>query len=346
MKGLHGHPAWFGAVMGTGALALVTAAMADAWNAAWLEPIAIVLLILASALAPILWPRYFRRLKDREALGHELSDPGHGAMLATFPAGLLILAVAWARIGPWFIPEGAALTIDAVLLSVGALVALVLSAAWATSIARSGAGLEGVNGGWLIPPVMNLIVPLGIAPLAIANPAYAEVLLVVGFAFLGIGAVLFLALLSLLVARLALRSALPAQMAPSLWIPLAPAGVLGLSTLRLAQAAEQTGAFGWSSSSAAIAVVAMGIGFGLWWALFAGIDLLRAKREGFSYHPGWWGFVFPLAAMALSITALAVTIDSLPVLIVGTLAALVVAAVWLNVAAKSVHAINRERRSA
>jgi tellurite resistance protein TehA-like permease len=228
----------------------------------------------------------------------------------------------------------------------GAVIAFVLSAAWATSISRSGAGLEGVNGGWLIPPVINLIVPLGLAPLAIANPDSAELLLIVGFAFLGIGAVLFLAMLSLLVARLALRPVFPAQMAPSLWIPLAPAGMLGLSTLRLMQAAEQTGAFGWSTSSAAIPIVAMGIGFGLWWALFAGIDLLRARREGFSYNPGWWGFVFPLAAMALSITALAVTMDSLPVLIAGTLAALVVAAVWLNVAAKSVQAIRRERRSA
>ena len=346
MQGLYGHPAWFGAVMGTGALALVTASMADAWNATWLEPIAIVLLILANILTLILWPRYFRRLKDREALRNELSDPGSGAMLATFPAGLLILSVAWAQIGPWIVTERAALTIDAVLLVMGAVIAFVLSAAWATSISRSGAGLEGVNGGWLIPPVINLIVPLGIAPLAIAHPGNAELLLVVGFVFLGIGAVLFLAMLSLLVARLALRPVFPAQMAPSLWIPLAPAGMLGLSTLRLMQAAEQTGAFGWSTSSAAIPIVAMGIGFGLWWALFAGIDLLRARREGFSYNPGWWGFVFPLAAMALSITALAVTIDSLPVLIGGTVAALVVAAVWLNVAAKSVQAINRERRSA
>jgi C4-dicarboxylate transporter/malic acid transport protein len=345
MKGLHGHPAWFGAVMGTGALALVTASMSDAWSAVWLQPLAGALLLLATVLAPLLWPRYVRRLHDREALQHELSDPGHGAMLATFPAGLLILAVAWARVGPWFIPEGAALTVDAVLLSIGAIVALVLSAAWATSIARSGAGLEGVNGGWLIPPVMNLIVPLGLAPLAIANPDHAELLLVIGFAFLGIGTVLFLALLSLLVARLALRPVLPPQMAPSLWIPLAPAGVLGLSTLRLSQAAAETGAFGWESASAAIAVVAMGIGFGLWWALFAGIDLLRARREGFTYHPGWWGFVFPLAAMALSITALSVSLGSWPILLLGTLASLVVAVVWVNVSARSLQAIVRERRS-
>jgi tellurite resistance protein TehA-like permease len=156
-------------------------------------------------------------------------------MLATFPAGLLIISVAWSQIGPWIITERAALTIVAVLLVMGAVIAFVLSAAWATSISRSGAGLEGVNGGWLIPPVINLIVPLGLAPLAIANPGSAELLLVIGFAFLGIGAVLFLALLSLLVARLALRPVFPAQMAPSLWIPLAPAGMLGLSTLRLMQ---------------------------------------------------------------------------------------------------------------
>lgn len=346
MKGLHAHPAWFGAVMGTGALALVAASMSGAWSARWLEPLAGAMLLLATLLAPLLWPRYVRRLGDRAALRHELADPGHGAMLATFPAGLLILAVAWARVGPWLVPEGVALTIDAVLLTLGAIVALVLSAAWATSIARSGAGLEGVNGGWLIPPVMNLIVPLGIAPLAVANPDHAELLLVVGFAFLGIGTVLFLALLSLLVARLALRPVLPPQMAPSLWIPLAPAGVLGLSTLRLSQAAAETGAFGWESGTAAIALVAMGVGFGLWWALFAGIDLLRARREGFTYHPGWWGFVFPLAAMALSITALSVAIDSRPVLLLGTLASLVVALVWVNVSARSLQAIAHARRSA
>ncbi len=196
--------------MGTGALALVMESMADAWNAAWLEPIAIVLLILANLLTLVLWPRYFRRLKNREALRNELSDPGNGAMLATFPAGLLILSVAWAQIGPWIVTERVALTVDAVLLVMGAVIAFVLSAAWATSISRSGAGLDGVNGGWLIPPVINLIVPLGLAPLAIAHPGSAELLLVVGFAFLGIGAVLFLAMLSLLVARLALRSVFPA----------------------------------------------------------------------------------------------------------------------------------------
>jgi tellurite resistance protein TehA-like permease len=89
----------------------------------------------------------------------------------------------------------------------------------------------------------------------------------------------------------------------------------------------------------------MGIGFGLWWALFAGIDLLRARREGFSYHPGWWGFVFPLAAMALSITALSVSLGSWPILLLGTLASLIVAAVWVNVSARSLQAIVRERRS-
>ncbi len=221
---VHHHPAWFGVVMGTGALALVAAAQSETWDLPWLEIVAAVFLILATLAALLLWPRYLRRLTDREKLAAELSDPAHGAMLATFPAGLLVLAVAWGRVGAFVVGTDIAVIVDAVLLVVGASIATVVSAWWATSIGRSGVGLEGVNGGWLIPPVMNLIVPLAIVPLITANPGQAPWLVPVALAFWGIGAILFLALLAVLVARLAFRTPIAAPMAPSLWIPLARAG--------------------------------------------------------------------------------------------------------------------------
>ena len=343
---VHRHPAWFGVVMGTGALSLVAISQADAWGATWLEIAAGVALVLASAAALVLWPRYLSRLANREELTHELSDPAHGAMLATFPAGLLVLAVAWGRVGPEFIARDVAIGIDAFLLIVGAGVAAVLSAWWATSIGRSGVGLEGVNGGWLIPPVMNLIVPLAIVPIITAYPDTATWLIPLALAFWGIGAILFTALLALLVARLAFRSPVAAPMAPSMWIPLAPAGVLGLSLLRVLEAGVAVRLFDPAAIVLGVVVSAAGVGFGLWWALFAGIDLVRARREGVPFHPGWWGFVFPLAAMSLSMMAVAAVFDATIVAMAGTIVAVITAGVWALVAVRTVRIVVRKPQPA
>ena len=216
------HPAWYGAVMGTGALALAVSAQASVWGWGWLTSVGVALLLLATVLSVLLLPRYGRRAQDRNALHDEFVDPARGPLLATLPAGLLVLAVAWGRIGPDLVSAGLALTLSAVLLAAGTALAVGMGIAWAAGITASSPGLEGVNGGWLIPPVMNLLVPLALAPLITANPAIAPLLLLLGFAFLGIGVVLFVTVLTLLVARLALRDPLPAAMAPSMWIPLAP----------------------------------------------------------------------------------------------------------------------------
>lgn len=332
---VHRHPAWFGVVMGTGALSLVAISQADAWSAPWLEVVAVVALVGASLAALVLWPRYLGRLSNRQELVHELSDPAHGAMLATFPAGLLVLAVAWGRVGPQFVGRDAAVIVDLVLMVIGAVIATVLAAWWATSIGRSGVGLEGVNGGWLIPPVMNLIVPLAIVPIIASHPSTAAWLIPIALAFWGIGAILFVALLALLVARIAFRPPLAAPMAPSLWIPLAPAGVLGLSLLRVLQVGVEVNLFDSSVVVLGVVVSAAGLGFGLWWALFAWIDLLRARREGVPFHPGWWGFVFPLAAMSLSMMAVASVFDTVVVAVAGTLIAVVTAVVWAVVAMRT-----------
>lgn len=323
--------------MGTGAVALAFAVEAATWHWPWLDLLAKAGLILASLLAIVLLPRYLVRARSRSDLATEIADPGHGAMLATLPAGLLVLASAWGRIGPTLIPVGAALTIDAVLLVIGAVLALAIGLGWATTMLRTSPGLAGVNGGWLIPPVMNLLVPLGLAPLIVANPGAAAVLTMTGLAFYGIGALLFLAILPLLVARLAVADPLPAGMAPSLWIPLAPAGVIGLSLIRLLQAASAAKVDGFGGATAGLVVAAMGLGFGLWWAAFAWLDVRRMRRNGpLPIHPGWWGFVFPVGAMTLSMATVGQVAQSTVINVIGLAMTVILTALWLYVAARTV----------
>lgn len=342
MKPVQQHPAWFGSVMGTGATAIVLVTQSEVWSLPWLEWVGVAFLLLASVLAVVLWPRYGRRLVRRDELVAELSDPGHGAMLATLPAGFLVLAVAWARVGPVIIPTTAAVWIDIVLGAIGVVLALGLGVVWANAIASNTNDLASVNGGWLIPPVMNLIVPLVLVPVMLAYPDQAPWLMVVAFAFFGVGTVLFLAMFTLIVARLALRPRQMAQLAPSLWIPLAPAGVLGFALLRLLQTGSELGLAGFDGAAAGVIVAAMGIGFGLWWALFAGLEQVRLRRDGgVPFHPGWWGYVFPLAAMTLSISAVGNAMDTVPVQAAGVVATVILLVVWITVAVRTVGLVRR-----
>lgn len=329
----YGHPAWFGSVMGTGALGLAFASQTAAYGWRWTMWIAIAFMLLASVFALVLLPRYVLRLRDRSRLRTELADPGHGTMLSTLPAGLLVLAVDWGRIGLELVPDGAALTLAAVLLATGTVLALGLGWAWATAMLSARPGLAGVNGGWLIPPVMNMLVPLALAPLIVVQPQYASLGVLVGFMFLGMGFVLFMAVIALLITRLALHEPMPDAMAPSLWIPLAPAGVMGLSMLKLMQAADSAQVPGFSGVTAGVVVSAMGIGFGLWWAGFASIELQRIRRAGGPpLHPGWWGFVFPIAAMTIAVSAVGTVTDVWLMQAIGFVATCALTALWVYIA--------------
>lgn len=331
------HPAWFGAVLGTGALSLVAVAHAELWSADALVWVSGAIGLLATLAAGILAPRYLRRLRDRTAARAELADPGHGASLATVPAGLVILATVWGRVGSEFLPPRAAAWVAVVLLTLGATIGVLLGAQWAHAILRSDVGLEGVNGAWLIPPVQNLLVPVALAPIATAFPGTTLGLRVIGWAFFGIGVVLFLSVMALFIARLALRSALPAAMAPSMWIPLAPAGVIGVAAFRLLPPDSSSGVL-----APAVIVAAMSWGFGVWWSVFAGFEMRQLRAAGpLPRHPGWWGFVFPVAAMTIVTTLLAQTTEIVALRWVSALLGVVLVVLWGTVARVTVPLLRR-----
>jgi C4-dicarboxylate transporter/malic acid transport protein len=296
------HPGWYGAVMATAVLSLIAHNERIIWGASWLDVLAVTLLLMTTLLAVVLGPRYFRRLRTPGFARDQLGDPDTGSMLATVPAGLLLLGGAWGTVGPLIIPVGAALTIDAALTVVGAVLALWVGMMWATSTGRGSKGLAGVNGSWLIPPVCTMLVATAIAPLVRPNPGIADVLLLIGYGFLGAGLIMFVVMLALLVARLVLHPNLRSALAPTMWIPLAPAGILGIAAIRLTQGAVGVGLVDPATVDMAAVVAALAFGFGAWWALFAAIDLARMRQAGvIAFHPGWWAFVFPPAALLLSL---------------------------------------------
>ena len=330
--------------MGTAALSVVLFNEGQTWQSTWLDPIAAAFLIAATGLAVALTPCYVMRFFRTEALRAEIADPSTGPLLGTFPAGTLLLGVAWGVVGPLLVGTTIALWLDAILLIIGIMLALALSITWVALTIRAEVGLASVNGGWLIPALMNLLIPLGIAPLAFANPGDAAVLLMIGLAFLGIGAFLFLAVFTLIFARLAMCPPASGLAAPSLWIPLAPAGLLGVATLRLLQAGVPGGLWGPQFVLIGLAIAVMGIGFGLWWAALALVELRRLRRSGgVPFHIGWWSFVFPTAAMALSIGAVGDATGLMPVKVMGALAAFTLVCVWAMVTTRTILAVLRHR---
>ncbi len=343
------HPGWMASVMGTAILAV--AADANPGNLAALHGVGrglgTVLAVVAYALGAVLLVAYVVRwVRHTQAAIADLRHPILGGLHATLPGGLLVLAVMTSAIGPRLMPEAAVTATIAVLASLGAVLALVVGVAFGYVLFAGEVAGPSVNGGWFIPPVVAAIVPMALTPLmAHLGPEAARLLLFVGYAFLGLGFVLFLLVLGLLHDRLVLHPVPPALLAPSLWIALGPIGVSVLAPLALARAAQETvGAAGPPLITVSQLVGTALWGFGLWWLALAVALLVRYARTGpIPFHLGWWAFVFPLGAYTVATITLA-RVWNLPA--VDGLAAvlfLALASAWVTVAVRTSLAVRTGR---
>jgi C4-dicarboxylate transporter/malic acid transport protein len=340
------HPGWYGAVMGTAIVGIVSyqnpgqvAGLAGAMQA-----LGALMVALAAVLAIGLGVPYVARwLRYPDAARADLSNPVMGALYATFPAGLLVLAVGIATVGPSVLSADATFALVAVLAAFGIALAFAMSVVFAALLFTShDVEPQAANGGWFIPPVVMIIVPMVLAPLA-PRIAAADLglLLAVGYGAWGMGLLLFVLVASLLYDRLVFHPMPAAPLAPSLWIGLGPIGVGSLALLRLAQ----VGAPLWGDAAPAVAAVSLiGAstlwGFGAWWLATAAVLLGAYLRRGrIPYGLGWWAVTFPLGAYAASTLVLARAWHA------GVLEALAVilfvglVAFWVVVAARTVGAV-------
>lgn len=344
---LHGfHPGWFGAVMGTAVIGII--AYQNPGDvpelAAAAQALGVVMVALGAVLALALGVPYVGRwIVHPEAALADLRSPVAGALYGTFPGGILVLAVGVATVGPSVASTSTVATLVAALAVPGIALAFLISVVFAYLLFVSPeVGPQTANGGWFIPPVVNIIVPLVLLPLLPwAGSDGAVVILVAGYAFFGMGLLLFLLIASLLYDRLVFHPLPAAPLAPSLWIGLGPVGVGALVLLRLAQAGSTI----WGPSAPVLAtmstITATALwGFGLWWLAAAALLLGGYLRRGrLPFGIGWWAFTFPLGAYAASTLALARAWDSSLLEGASVLLLLVLVAFWLAVTVGTLQAL-------
>jgi len=303
-----------------------------------------VMAVLATILAVVLAVPYLGRwILHRDAALADLRDPVAGALYGTLPGGILVLAATAAAVGPTFFPPSTVRDIVIGLAWVGVPLAFAVSLVFAYLLfVRSELVPEKVNGGWFIPPVVNIVVPLVLVPLVSgSSPATARGLLLGSYAFWGMGFVLYLLILTMLHQRLVLHPLPHAGLAPSLWIGLGPVGVGSLALLKMAAAGSAVvgpaaPAIALASKLAATALW----GFGVWWLAAAVLLLVHYLRSGpLPYGLGWWGFTFPLGAYTVATLSLARAWDLGAIEWAGAGLFVLLALFWIAVAARTTLAL-------
>lgn len=335
------HPGWFAAVMGTGILAAATYGNPGGWEALAgpAHLLGAALAVLAHSRIILLGGYAVRWVQHTSAAMADFRHPVKGAMHATLPVGLLVLAVMTSVVSPTLIPGPEAVLVIAVLAVLGGVLAVVIGVAFGFLLITGETPAASANGGWFIPPVVTIIIPMVLTPLAAhVDQGSARLMVAVGYAFFGMGFLLFLLTLGLVYDRLILHPLPPAALAPSVWIGLGPVGVAALARLALAKA----GAPMWEEAAAAVHLVTQIVstavwGFGLWWLMLVAALLMRYRRNDvIAFHLGWWAFVFPLGAYTVASATIARAWHS-PILEgVAVLLYLALVCAWLIVTAKTV----------
>jgi C4-dicarboxylate transporter/malic acid transport protein len=311
-------PGWPAAVMGTGAFALSTLRFSESIPA--LVPLAWLLHGFNLALfALISVPWLLRWVMAPTAVAATFKHPVAASFYPTYAIALLILASEMRAFGGH-------LDIALVFWWLGVVLMFGLGASVLRSILEGEhVNLDHITPGVFIPPVGLVVIPVAGAPLLSAQPdALRDLAMTLNGIGLGAGFFMYLALLALAFHRFYVHKRIPPMMAPTLWINLAPLGVLVLCGLNLAAVLPFAGDKG-------IYVVAAFLlwGFGAFWLFMAALLTWSMRRDApLPFSLSWWAFTFPLGAFVLGSQRLAEATGLGTPLAIGWLAWTLLAAIW------------------
>ena len=256
----------FAIVMGTAGLAIAWMKAHHALGA----PVEITQLLrwVASAIYLFLLAMYAAKLVRHPA--EVAAERRHPVRLNFFPAisiGLILLAIAWAPDAPaaasWMWRIGAALQLGFTLY---------VMSSW---LHHTHYVIQHANPAWFIPVVGNILVPIVGVRFAPAD---------VSWFFFSIGLVFWIVLMTLVLYRLFFHEPLPARLAPTLFILIAPPAVGFLSYVALS---------GEVDACARILYFCA-----LFLTLLLASNALRFFRLPFFISA--WAYSFPLAAMTIA----------------------------------------------
>ena len=312
-------PGWFASVMGTGVLAMTTRLLSRRWP--WLEPLAYFLhwgnLLLFFALAV---PWLTRWACHRDAALATLRHPVQASFYPTFSMAMLVIAaqflafgghVGWALAFWW----------------PGALLTTVFSfAVLFTMFSGEHVGIEHVTPAKFIPAVGLVVIPIAGGPLlGYVRGDLREWMLLINLFGLGSGLLMYVGLLGLMLQRKYLSKPAFGPLTPTVWIHLAPLGVIPVSLLNVVEQLPFS-----VPSGVPILFGLLCWGFGVWWLVMASLLTLAARSRGMlPFALSWWGFTFPLGAFVTACFRLAQLTGQMAIGTVGTLAWGLLVFLWL-----------------
>lgn len=266
-------PAWFAICMGLCGLSLAwwraVPKMGDLAGAmAWALG-GLALLVFVALAGVSVW----RLQRHPQAVTEDLRHPVRHAFVAAIPASIVLLAtVSTAVTGPSVLTQAVWMLGAAAQFAVTVWV----MARWLKGNREGGMTWAGITPVLFIPIVGNVLTPL--AGVALGMPEWAALQL-------GVGAVLWPVVLTLLMVRIGQVGLWPDRMLPATFITIAPPSVIGLGVLELGASPL----LGWALW-----------GLGLFFLCWAGSLFKRIVAQPFSI--AFWSLSFPLAAFtALSL---------------------------------------------
>ena len=344
-------PAWFGAAMGTGAVAAV-AAMNPGGLAA-LEGISqalgIALLALTIAIFVALAVRDFAFRGMGRTLTSRLRSPITGAAYASIPGTLNVMAVASVQLWPTLTASIAGWWVVAILAGTGTALGLWLTVEFFVSaFEHPGVDARDISGVWFIPETVVILGALLFSELARNGPAAAaHGLTVLAFALLGAGGLLFAFTATMFINRLVLHAHDPRGAVPAVWIMISPLAVTSLALQSVARDATLVGGR-WTGAVLEMSAVlaAMLWGFALWWMAAASVITRHSGRAALTGTAADWAFVFPTAAMVIATLSLGRFWNSVVVEILGSAFSVALLVIWAVVATLSARVLRRRGTSA
>ena len=331
-------PGYFAMVMATGTLSIAIDLLGYRVIADALLAINVVAYAVLAMLAMLRLTLYFPRV------ARDMADHARGPGFFTAVAGTCVL-------GSEFVVVADAMAVARIFWMLGLCLWIVVTYAFFFSVTvreHKPALAAGLSGAWLIAAVATQGISLLATLVAPSFPGGEAAVLFIALAFNLLGAMLYLAVITLIFYRLTFIKVAAEHFAPTYWINMGAVAISTLAGSMLVLHAQE------SPLVAELLPFIKGLTLlfwviGTWWIPL--LVLLAAwrylwKRHPIRYEPRYWGLAFPLAMYTTATFQLASAehLDFLMVVSRGFLIPALV--VWVIVFAGLVRSIAREVASA